>query len=387
MELIKSKRGEGPLSLTPDEVSEEITQEDRERFFGVVSTELKPEQVDSILLPEHTFPREKTILAVHWHPEFIPMDLISKRLDTMFPNRVEELIIPTQHNILMNYGDYAGVEVDCYSKGFNQKVQLLAHFKKEKVENAAVFQSMLNHTFKYRSSQLFDFVHTITMPKEDWVESAARETGADEAIILFVQGHVRKIEKLLEEYADVVPQESIKNKILRDYFDTLRSAYDKRLIDRVQSFLRAVKMTVKANFSLQYFYKTLEVIEEVRSLGGCIIVPHPEQFWPILLADYDVDGYEVWNPESHRYTEFLVSVLHEKNKQSRVSDRPLLMLMGDDTHMGEKVKDPAHQNVAKASREIGFQPGWNDLMIKKNLITANMNKERVIAEYRSRLES
>jgi hypothetical protein len=59
--------------------------------------------------------------------------------------------------------------------------------------------------------------------------------------------------------------------------------------------------------------------------------------------------------------------------------------MGDDAHMAEKVKDPAQQDAAKASREIGVQPAWNDLMITKSLIVANMDKNRIIQEYKNRL--
>jgi hypothetical protein len=369
----------------PDDLSENITDEDRERFFKVVSIDLQPEQVERIITPPETYPKERSVLAVHWHPEFIPLDLISKRIDTVFPNKVEELIIPTQHNVLMSYGDYSGVEVDCYSQGFNQKVQLLVHFEKQKVETAPVFKSILAHTFKYRSSQLFEFIHAIKKPKENWIQKAASETGADGAVIRFVHVYASKIEKLLEMHGDEIPVVSIKNKLIRNFFDSLRDTYEDGLIDRVQTYLRAVKMIVKAHFSLKYFYRTSDVISEARLLGAGIVIPHPEQFWPILLADYDVDGYEIWNPESRRYTEFLISVLHEKNTGRKNGKRELLIFMGDDTHMGEKVKAPAEQDVAKASREIGVQPAWNDLMIKKSLIVANMDKNRVITEYKNRL--
>jgi hypothetical protein len=383
--LTKTQKTKSALSLVPDDLSEEITEEDRTRFFQVVSTELAPEQIERIVIPSKSYPKEKSVLAVHWHPEFVSLDLISQRIDALFPNRKEDLIIPTQHNTLVCFGGYAGVEVDCYSRGFNQKVQLLFHFEESRVKDAPVFHSILSHTFKYRSSQLFDFIHAITKPNEDWITMAARETGADGAVVRFVQVHVRKIERLLERHGDEIPVASIKNKLLRNFFDTLREVYGDGLIDRVQTYLRAIKMIVKAHFPLKYFYRTSDVIAEARALGGGIVVPHPEQFWPILLADYDIDGYEIWNPESRRYTEFLISVLHEKNKHRKTQQPELLLFMGDDTHFGEKVKDPAHQDTAKASREIGVQPAWNDLMIKKRLIVANMDKNRVIHEYKSRL--
>ena len=124
---------------------------------------------------------------------------------------------------------------------------------------------------------------------------------------------------------------------------------------------------------------------EVRALGGGVIIPHPEQFWPILLADYDVDGYEVWNPQSQRYTDFLIAAVGRANACAGLSARRKLVFMGDDTHMGEKVKDIAQQNPEKSGREIGCQPAWDDLEISKRLILSGMSREIVIREYRERL--
>ena len=142
---------------------------------------------------------------------------------------------------------------------------------------------------------------------------------------------------------------------------------------------------VKRNFALDYFYRTEEVIEEVRALGGCIVIPHPEQFWPVLLDDLDIDGIEVWNPQSFEYTEFLIDVVARLNRERGRSDRPILVTMGDDCHMGEKVKDPRHQDVIKASREIGVQPPWDDLNIRKSLIVSRADRSNLIREYRARL--
>ncbi len=120
-------------------------------------------------------------------------------------------------------------------------------------------------------------------------------------------------------------------------------------------------------------------------MGGCVVIPHPEQFWPILLAEYDVDGYEVWNPQSQRYTDFLISVLNRKNSLLSNSEKRLLIFMGDDTHVGEKTRDPKEQEMEKTGREIGVQPAWDDLEIQKTLILGNVDKKRVIEEYRERL--
>lgn len=375
-----------PVSFIPREIPGEITETDYRRFMDVVSIELTPEQRAKIVAPEKRFPRQEIVLAVHWHPEFIPMPLIKKRIEAAFPDKKQELIIPTQHNVLMNYNGYTGVEVDCYSHGFKQKVQLLLHFETERVQKAFVLKKMLEHTFKYRASQLFEFIHTIIHPVEDRLNRAAKETGANETVVEFVQIYVQKINTMLEENMASVPADSIKNKLLRNYFDTLRADYGEALIDRAQSFLNAVKRIVKSHFSLQYFYRTSEIIEEARSLGAGIVIPHPEQFWPVLLAEYDVDGYEVWNPQSRKYTEFLISVLNKKNHgRLGSSQRRLLVFMGDDTHMGEKIRDPSFQNPEKASREIGLQPAWEDLNIRKALILANFDRKTVIEEYKARL--
>jgi hypothetical protein len=384
MELVKPK-GKPTQSATFKQLSPEISEEDQKRFFRVVSTDLNDEQKQLITSPAQTFTRQKKVLAVHWHPEFVPMDLIAQRIEKLYPNKDEELVIPTQHNHITSYGNYSGVEVDCYSRGFQRKVQLLLHFKNEKVQDAPVLKSLLKYTFRYRSSQLFDFIHTITKPLEDRLNQAALETGSSEEVVHFTQIAIAKIEKLLEEHYDEIPIFSLKNKLLRNFIDTMRTEYGNEFINRVQIFLQAVKKIVKENFSLTYFYRTSEIIEEARALGAGIVIPHPEQFWPILLANYDVDGYEVWNPQSQEYTEFLISVVFRRNMQEGLSKRKLLVFMGDDTHMAEKLKDPSEQNHAKASREIGLQPAWNDLDIRKKLIKGDMLRSQVIKEYRERL--
>lgn len=385
MKTAECKHRAEPIPLVPNNIPEEVTEADQALFSEVISVDLSDAQRARIAAPERTFPEQRAVLAVHWHPEHVPLSLIRKRIDAMYPGREEELIIPTQHNELMSYDEYTGVEVDCYSAGFNQKVQLLLHFENSRLPDAGVLKGMLEHTFKYRSSQLFDFIRSITKPDEGRLSMAARQTGASDAVICFVQAHVRKIETMLTERFSQVPPLSLKNKLLRNFFDRLRTPYGDGLIDRCQTFLAEVKRLVKLSFPPHYFFRTSEIIEETRRLQGGVVIPHPEQFWPVLLAEYDVDGVEVWNPQSRRYTDFLVSVLNEKNRHAGPSRRPLLIFMGDDTHMGEKVRDPRDQDPEKGSREIGYQPAWEDLNIGKTLIKAGWSRERVIAEYRARL--
>jgi hypothetical protein len=385
MALIDPKKKPGLFFALPDIIPEEIQESDEKNFLKVVSTGLTPEQEERIINPPQTYPRQSDVLAVHWHPEFVPPALIDKRIETLFPNLSNELIIPTQHNVILSRKGYSGVEVDCFSIKFKQKVQLLIHCRDERLEKADVLKSMIAYTFKYRSSQLYDYIHALIKPEAAWLDAAARETGAEQNLIRFVRTYVRKVHDLLEKHRDSLEPAVVKNKILRDFFDTLRPQYGDGAINMAQAFLKAVKTIVKAHFPHHHFYKTREIIEEARAVGARIIIPHPEQFWPILLAEYDVDGYEVWNPQSREYTEFLISVLDRKNKHFLPSQRKLLVIMGDDTHMAEKLKDPSQQDRKKASREIGVQPAWDELSIRKRLIIANMDRRRIIEEYKNRL--
>jgi hypothetical protein len=366
-------------------LSPEVTEADEQLFAAITSTELDEMARLRIVTPAVVQPGQEAVLAVHWHPEFVPMELIRQRIQASYPAMRTGLIIPTQHNELMEYGPYTGVEVDCYSRGFNQKVQLLLHFRTERLKDAGVLKSMLAHTLAYRSSQLFAYLSALTAEDDAIRFAAARETGSEEELVGLACILCRKLSTLLEKHGGGLPQDAFKNKLVRNFVDGYRSFLDHRLVNRVQVFLKAVKQIVKAKFPLTYFYRTTEFIEEVRGLGGGVVIPHPEQFWPILLAEYDVDGYEVWNPQSQRYTEFLINVLYEKNRR-RAGERRMLVFMGDDTHMGEKTLPAANGNSSKTRREIGLQPAWDDLAIGKKLIVADMDRVRVIEEYAARLD-
>lgn len=369
----------------PEKIPGGISEKEEDIFFSLTSNELTPEQIERIKTPDKIYPEQKVALATHWHPEFVPVDLAVKRMRAMFPNLKETLVIPTQHNELLSYEGYSGVEVDCYSRGFNQKVQLLLHFEKNRMREASQLGDILDHTRKYRTTQLFEFIRAVTGGDEDKMQKAARETGAGEDIINFTTIYARKIESLIQKHYSSLPANSLKNKLLSIFFHHLRQDYPHPFIDRVQIFLKTIKNMVKADFNLDYFYRTSEIIEEARLHGGGIVIPHPEQFWPILLAEYDVDGYEVWNPQSQRYTEFLISVVNRKNREKKNLQREILLFMGDDTHMGEKAMHVAHQNKKKASREIGYQPAWDDPDIKRKLDSAGITRTNVIETYKQRL--
>lgn len=366
--------------------TEEITDWDQEVYQRLTSIEMTGEQVRRIVEPPRVFERQTEVMAVHWHPEIVPLELVRKRIQNMYPNCRNQLIIPTQHNEILCYDGFCGVEVDTYSREFNRKVQLLFHFEESRIKDADILQAMLRHTWKYRSTQFFQFMETLINPAlQSRLEEAVEQTGIDGEIIDFVRTYARKLKKMVDRNYTRTPAVSLKNKLLPNYFMELKAFYDSHFISKALVFLKNVKKIVKKHFVMNYFYETPEMIEEVRALGGGIVVPHPEQFWPILLADYDVDGYEVWNPQSRQFTEFLINVVIRKNRSQEYQSRPLLIFMGDDTHLGEKIKEPDHQNPEKAGREIGYQPAWDDPAIQKSLIFGNFTKTGIMQEYRDRL--
>ena len=391
-----SNKGQAQENLSPippippdydlDRAVDEISSWDQEQFKRIVSTELTPAQREMVADPGTSYPRQNEILAIHWHPEWIPEELTAHRVAALYPNAGKRLIIPTQHNQILSWNGYSGVEVDCYSSGFNRKVQLLLHFKTEALGEANVLRSMLEHTFKYRTGQMFEFMDTITQPAlAERMERAAMDTGSSEEVVAFVRFYIARLRRLVEMNLADTPPAMIKNKLLTEYVDAQRGRHTDLMVNRSQLLLKAVKAIVKGYFPLSYFFRASEVIEEVRSLGGGVVIPHPEQFWPILLADYDVDGVEVWNPQSREYTEFLIRALTNQNKSRPSGRRRMLIFMGDDTHMSVKLKAPGQVEPSKYEREVGLQPAWDEVAVRKSLSLAGASRSQVIDEYQARL--
>ncbi|MDR2055340.1 MAG: hypothetical protein LBQ10_05675 [Desulfovibrio sp.] len=376
------------LFVPPESIDREPAAEDVADFQAIVGTELTAEQEDRIRIPDVVHPEQRHILAVHWHPEFIPVPLVRERMGAMFPAVEEELCIPTQHNELLALNGFSGVEVDCFSSEFNQKIQLLAHFQADRVAQAATFRAMLDHTRNYRRAQLGFLLDALGAERNGSGEIARRAaglSGADESVVAFAAAIAHKLRSLIERHRGQVARGSLKNKLVRNFLNRKRGVYGDTFISRVQVYVNEVKVAVKAAFSPEYYYETREIIEEIRGLGGCVVIPHPEQFWPVLLAGYDVDGYEVWNPQSRRYTEFLISVVAEQNRNRPKHRRELLVFMGDDCHMSEKILTPAERDPLKAEREVGLQPAWDDLNIRRKLMANQACRELVIRRYRERL--
>lgn len=391
-----SNKGQAQEKLSPippippdydlDRAVDEISSWDQEQFKRIVSTELTPAQREMVADPGTSYSRQNEILAIHWHPEWIPEELTAQRVAALYPNAGERLIIPTQHNQILSWNGYSGVEVDCYSSGFNRKVQLLLHFKSEALSEANILRSMLEHTFKYRTGQMFEFMDTITQPAlAGRLEQAAMDTGSSEEVVAFVRFYTARLRRLVEMNLADTPPVMIKNKLLAEYVGAQRGRHTDLMVNRAQLLLKAVKAIVKGHFPLSYFFRASEVIEEVRSLGGGVVIPHPEQFWPILLADYDVDGVEVWNPQSREYTEFLIRALTNQNKSRPSGRRRMLIFMGDDTHMSVKLKEPGQVEPSKYEREVGLQPAWDEVAVRKSLSLAGASRSQVIDEYQARL--
>lgn len=386
MRIIKPINDGGHRDPADTRFVEEVTERDEKAFLAITSTALDSSQEQRVAEPGDIYAGQKSVFALHWHPEFIPLGLIKRRVAAMFPGREEELIIPTQHNEFMSYDSiYSGAELDCYSRGFNQKVQLLIHVRSDRLENAGVLKAMAEYTFKYRSSQLFNLLESFMRPDREKLNRAVTETGVDEDVVEFARLCAAKVHAMIDRLADHISPRVIKNNLMHNFMDSYRTRAGNTFVNSAQAFLKAVKEQVKAKFPHHHFYRTSEVIEEARAVGAGIVIPHPEQFWPILLADYDVDGIEVWNPQSMRYTDFLISVIGGKNAHGPRNGRRLLVLMGDDTHMSEKVKDHDAQNAGKLAREVGLQAAWDDIAIRKSLILQKMEKSEMLREYRARI--
>lgn len=365
-------------------IKDDISEWDEFTFLKLVRTDISFGDVEIITRPNISFKEEQHILAVHWHPEYIPMECARKRIQRLYPSKSLEIIIPTQHNCLAYYEGYCGVEVDCYAKEFNRQIQLLLHFTEEKAQKATKLKDMLEYTNNYRLNQLFEFIETFVNHKfENRLHQAIKDTALEPEILYFTKMNVKKVSSLIEKHYEQIPREMFKNKLILNYFLSLGEFYEADIINKCRVFLSYIEKNIKKDFSVSHFFNVHDIIDETKQVGGCIVVPHPEQFWPILLANYDVDGYEVWNPLSSDFTEFLIKVICEKNNTER-STR-FLPFMGDDTHLSEKIKDLLIVDPVKANSEIGFQPGWFNLCVKNQLKDTGFTKETIIQDYISRL--
>lgn len=386
-----AERSESPEPQLPalnlEAAAKDIGEEDWRQFNRLTSVELSPEERDLAARPDRVAPKAREYLAVHWHPEWAPLEFIRRRLDLAFPLAENSLAIPTQHNKVLAFGPWAGVEADVYDRKYGQKVQLLIHFSSDRLPRASAFLSMMNHTYNYRAHQLLDILGRLAKPDK---VSAAIESGLQYSIslegIMMARFYAIRLKALIEESGIIGGDrdEMLKNRLLPDFIAARTGPEQRLLAEQAFIYIKAVKKSVKSNLNPAEFFSPEEVIEEARSLNGGVVIPHPPQFWPILLADLDVDGWEVWNSSTPHHTLFLLEALNRANA-ARGHRRELLAFMGDDTHMSAKFRLNNTDEKDSVNREIGFQPPWDEPAIRSLLHRSGQSRSRTINEYRIRL--
>lgn len=382
-------QGNGPTAAM---LSHEVNEDDYALFCRLVDTSITPEHITKLIQPYDVYPEQKEVLAVHWHPQHIPLSIIAQRFNALYPHAAPEdrLIIPTEHNVLHTWGPYAGVEADCADHKMGLKVQLLLHFKEEHVRKAHTLRTMLEHTARYRTMQLRHLLETAATPQapqhQHRLERAVRTSGATPQVVEFVTAQAFKLLHLLGSEIDAPTTDERRSTLLRDTVETQRAKLGDLFTAQVHAYTKALRGRVKAEFPLDFFHTAQEFIEETRALGGMITIPHPEQFWPILLANYDTDGVEVWNPQSKRHTNFLIATIAETNRRRARSGkrRPLIVTTGDDCHVGEMAQQLI-SNDERPSRELGLQSAWTDESTVAALGDAGISKQSIMHAIRERL--
>lgn len=375
-----------PTAFDYRQAVETIGEEDWRCFRHLTSVELNADEKAQAARPDRIDPTADEFLAVHWHPEWAPLDLIDQRLRLAFPSAVRSLVIPTQHNRLMSFRGWAGAEADVYDRQYGLKVQLLIHFPAERLPKASVLTAMMDRTYNYRAHQLLDILRRLAEP--DKVSGQVQRSlpySISPTALDMARFYALRLQALIEKSGIIggPAGEMLKNRLLPDYLAAMESDHPV-IRDQALMFIKTVKKTVKAELNPAEFHSPQEVIEEVRHLGGGVIIPHPPLFWPMLLSDLDVDGWEVWNPSTPKHAIFLTEALARAN-EGRTSHRPLLAFMGDDTHMSAKFRLNLSDEKDSARREIGFQDPWTEPAVKAALDRAGQSRRRTLAEYQERM--
>jgi hypothetical protein len=364
-----------------DEAARDLDEASWRIFDRLTSVDLSEEEIRRVTRPDRAAPEAERFLAVHWHPERAPLELIGQRLKAAFPKARDSLIIPTPHNQVAVYGPYAGVEADAYDPGYGLKIHLLFHFSAGRLPRAGVFLDMLERTYRYRARQLLEILDCLAGPALLDVPGLPSGDLGLEARKL-ARFCALRLRELVDRSGLIgTPRdELLKNRLLPDFMDAL-AGEDPRLPPAL-GVVKAAKKKVKAAFQPANFYSPREIIEEARALGAGVVIPHPPFFWPVLLDDLDVDGWEIWNSSSPRHVEFLARALARAN-QARGGRRRLLAFMGDDTHFSSKYRPPP--GGGPDGRELGFQDPWADPAIDKILAETGQSLAGTLAEYRARL--
>jgi hypothetical protein len=371
-----------PCHPTTPWTAADVSEADLGVFNALTSVELSGRERLLAETPQATAPGEGRLFAVHFHPEWVPPDLIERRLARSFPDAGDRLVIPTQHNQIMAMGPWAGVEADVYAPEYSEKIQLLIHLPAARLGRAAVFRSMMERTFRYRALQLLEILEALTAPDEPMAKEI-RKSGLDGASLALAGIFAARLQRLIGSL-DIhhSPRSAmLKNRLLTDFMQERSGDLEPAALSGALSVVGLVKAMVKRRFDPRRFHTAREVIEEARGLGAGVVVPHPPQFWPALLDDLDVDGWEVWNPSTPKHALFLIECLG----RARGRKRPLLAFMGDDTHMSSKIRPDVIDGQGGQLREIGFQPPWGSPLVADALRLRGQSRERTMDEYRARL--
>ncbi|MDR0549634.1 MAG: hypothetical protein LBI10_09550 [Deltaproteobacteria bacterium] len=367
----------------PPLLSKEVFGEDWVAFNRLTSIELTAKEASVAVHPSLVDPTEKRVLAVHWHPEWIPIELVAERVKRAFPAALDSLVIPTQHNQILTYGEWSGVEADAYAPDYGLKIQLLIHLRTQTLPKATTLVGMMERTFRYRALQLLDILDNVVNP-DATVKNEIKKLGFSSDSINLAQLLARRLQNLIEK-ADLGHSnraETLKNRLLPDFMAARGQEYPPETLDRAMALCRLVKSQVKRRLTPSRFHTAKDLVEEAKGLGAGVVIPHPPQFWPILLSDLNVDGWEVWNPSTPNHTIFLLEALARQKKNKR----PILAFMGDDTHMSSKIRpDQKSEEKNNLDREIGFQSPWRDPKVLTVLKKTGQSRERTMDEYRTRL--
>ncbi|MDR1045135.1 MAG: hypothetical protein LBP33_08470 [Candidatus Adiutrix sp.] len=374
------------FELDREDRARDLDQEDRRQFDLLTSMELTEAEKRLAAEPDRRAPEAGELLAVHWHPEWAPLALIKERLKLSFPRAENRLVIPTQHNRVMVMDGWAGVEVDVYERRYGLKVQLLIHFPAARLPRASAFLAMMNHTYNYRAHQLLDSLRALLDPEtlSGDLKASLKGSVSDQGVEL-ARFYARRLTALIEETGILGSSrdEMLKNRLLPDFIRA-RDQGESRLREEALLFISAVKKKVKSRLNPDEFYSSREVIAEARRLGGGIVIPHPPLFWPVLLDDLDVDGWEIWNPSTPGHTLFILEALNRAN-ESRGRRGRLLAFMGDDTHMSAKFRRKLSDEKDSGDREIGFQDPWDDPRVQALLKEGRQSRQATLNEYRARM--
>jgi hypothetical protein len=367
---------------TPCDV--EVSDWDEQTYALLVSSRLSPARRHAIAWPRQTYPDQDAVLATHWHPDGVPMELIRHRIGALFPSRTAELVIPTPHNRLAAYGELAGAEIDCYAPEIRDKVQLLIHLPRDRAARATALTGILEQAAETRARLLLRILEELDAagPTKRLGRVATKIT-ADPSALEFVQLRARKLRALIDRNRSKTPAHVLRPRLFRLYLEALRGQCGDRIADQGQALIRALSKALKRDEPAASFHSIYDIITEVRAARGGVVVPHPQKFPGVLETNYDVDGYEVWSPGWPRKTSALIDAIAERSASRKA--RPFLMFLADDCHLGEKLRPANLRCPKRAAREIGVQAGWDDPAIRSCLERAGVTRRGVIEAYRHRL--